>query len=108
MERRLRTTTRDVVIDDARYLNEVAVLKTLGFYVIRISAPEERRRRKLHSYRGAADGLLAVHDLYNRDFDNSVGVDYSIFNDSKVDTQKNLDQIVDRLRILDIEKTHSA
>ena len=100
MERRLRTTIRDVVIDDARYLDEVAALKTLGFYVIRISAPEERRRRKLHSYKGAAEGLLAIHDLYNHDFDNSVGVDYSIFNDSKDDTRKNLDQIIERLRVL--------
>jgi hypothetical protein len=108
MERRLRTTTRDVVIDDVRYLNEVAVLKTLGFYVIRISAPEERRRRKLHSYKTAADGLLAIHDLYNRDFDNSVGVDYSIFNDSKEDTRLILDQIVERLRFLDNEKASSA
>lgn len=108
MERRLRTTTRDVVIDDPRYLNEVAVLKPLGFTVIRLVAPESRRKRRLEAASWAADGLLAVHDLYNRDFNSTVGVDFSIFNVSKDDTRKTLDSIVERLRKLDMEDTDTA
>jgi len=108
MERRLRVTTRDVVIDDPRYLNEVAVLKGLGFTVIRLVAPEARRSRRLKAYKSAADGLLGIHDLYNRDFNNSVGVDFSIYNETKEDTGKTLDNIVERLRKVDIDPTNSA
>jgi len=101
LERRLRTTTRDVVVDDPRYLNEVAVLKTLGFRVVRIVAPEARRRRRLSAYKWASEGLLGVHDLYNRDFDESAGVDYSVYNEDKESTRKSLDKIVESLRELD-------
>lgn len=108
LERRLRTTTRDVVVDDPRYLNEVAVLKGLGFVVIRLVAPEARRSRRLKAFKSAADGLVAVHDLYNRDFDSTVGVDFSIYNDTKESTRLALDGIVERLRKLDIQATESA
>lgn len=108
LERRLRTTTRDVVVDDPRYLNEVAVLKGLGFKVIRLVAPEKRRRRRLEAYKWAADGLIAMHDLYSRDFDASVGVDFSIYNDTKESTRKALDSIVERLKKLDSEEDTSV
>lgn len=108
LERRLRTTTRNVVIDDPRYLDEVAVLKRLGFTVIRLVAPETRRKKRLEAYKWAADGLLAMHDLYSRDFNESVGVDYSIFNDTKEGTAKALDEIVTRLKKLDIESSTST
>lgn len=108
MERRLRRTTSDVVIDDPRYINEVTVLKGLGFTVIRLVAPEARRSRRLKAFKSAADGLLGVHDLYNRDFDSTVGVDYSIYNDTKEGTRLALDKIVENLRKLDIGDTESS
>jgi hypothetical protein len=104
MERRLRTTTRDVVVDDLRYSNEVAVLKSLGFTVVRVVAPEGRRHKRIEAYKWVdKPGLLAVHEEYNRDFDSSVGVDFSIYNDSKEDSRKSLDDLVGRLRKLDID-----
>jgi hypothetical protein len=108
MERRLSTTLSDVVIDDPRYLNEVAVLKGLGFTVIRLVAPEDRRKKRLEAYKWAAEGLLSVHDRYNRDFDASIGVDFSIYNETKEGTRKALDEIVQRLKILDTGVTTQA
>lgn len=101
MGRILSTTTRDVVIDDPRYLNEVQFLKGLGFSIIRIVAPEARRTRKLQMYKKAGAGLLDIHDLYSRDFNAAAGVDYSIYNDSKESARKSLDHIVEVLKGLD-------
>jgi dephospho-CoA kinase len=108
MERRLHLTTRNVVIDDPRYINEVVSLKRQGFTVIRIVAPEAQRTRRLKSVKSGDVGLLAVHDLYNRDFNASVGVDYSIYNDTKDGTRKALDEIIEKLKILDSEQNENA
>jgi dephospho-CoA kinase len=108
MERRLRTTTRDVVIDDVRYLNEVARLKELGFVIIRIVAPENKRTRRLNAYRSATSGLVDMHDLYARDFNETAGVDFSIYNDSKDATRASLDDIIADLRKLDSGVIDSA
>ena len=101
MERKLRTTTRDVVIDDARYINEITALKDLGFTVIRITAPETRRKRHLKGVKGASPGILTVHELFNRSFLEIAGVDYSIYNETKDGTRKALDEIVESLRKVD-------
>lgn len=103
LERRLRTTTRDVVVDDPRYLNEINALKDLGFTVIRLTAPETRRRRFLKGVKNAPPGVLAVHELFNRNFLEAAKVDYSIYNETKDGTRKALDEIVKTLRKLDIE-----
>lgn len=102
MERKLRTTTRDVVVDDARYINEIKALKELGFTVIRLTAPETRRKRFLKGVKTASPGVLTVHELFNRSFLETAGVDYSIYNETKDGTRKALDEIVSSLRKLDI------
>jgi hypothetical protein len=102
LERRLRTTTRDVVVDDPRYLNEVTALKGLGFTVIRLTAPETRRRRFVKNIKAAAPGLLVIHEMFNHDFLETAGVDYSIYNETKDGTRKALDEVINSLKKLDI------
>jgi hypothetical protein len=101
MERKLRTTTRDVVIDDPRYLNEVATLKDLGFTIIRLTAPEVRRQRRLSNVKTASPGVLLLHEWFNHDFLEVAGVDYSVYNETKDGTRKALDEIILSLRKLD-------
>ena len=101
MERKLRTTTRDVVVDDARYINEINTLKDLGFVVIRLTAPEVRRRARLKGVKSASPGALAVHELFNRSFLEVAGVDYSIYNETKDGTRKAIDEILKSLQLLD-------
>lgn len=101
LERRLRTTTRNVVVDDLRYLNEVAVLKRLGFKIIRLVAPEARRNRYIKNLKSAERGLIALHEVYNKDFNEAAGVDYSIYNDTKEGTRLALDSILAELIALD-------
>ena len=101
MERKLRTTVRDVVIDDPRYINELKVLKDLGFIVIRLTAPETRRSRFLKGIKSASPGALTMHEQFNRNFLEIAGVDYSIYNESKDGTRKALDEILLSLKKLD-------
>jgi hypothetical protein len=101
LERRLRTTTRDVIVDDPRYINEISALKDLGFTVIRLTAPETRRRRYLKGIKNAEPGTLAVHELFNRNFLETAHIDYSIYNETKEGTRKALDDIIEQLRKLD-------
>lgn len=103
IEYRLGTTYVDVVIDDPRYINEVARLKELGFYVVRITAPPTLRNRYLQGAKKAEKNLLVLHEIYNKDFDASVGVDFSIHNDDKAVTRRLLDDLVEKLKKLDIE-----
>lgn len=101
LERKLSTTTSNVIVDDPRYLNEVSALKALGFTVIRITAPETRRRRFVKNVKAAAPGLLVLHEMFSHDFLETAGVDYSIYNETKDGTRKALDEIISSLKKLD-------
>jgi hypothetical protein len=101
LERKLRTTTANVVVDDPRYLNELSALKELGFTVIRLTAPETRRKRFSSNTKAASPGLLVLHEMFSRDFLETAGVDYSIYNETKDGTRKALDEIIEKLKKLD-------
>ena len=93
--RRLDTTTRDVVVDDVRYVHEVLRLKSEGFLIIRISGD---RRKKIHpskSLREAAAGAILLHEQYQDAKNPAYTVDYSVFNGSREGTRKSLDEILD-------------
>jgi hypothetical protein len=100
VERRLRTTDRDVVVEDARYINEVQELKKLGFTIVRVARPETLRKRHLGKSLGdhAAGGTVLLHEWFNTDPTDSLGVDYSIYNETERGTYAMLDNIVIRLK----------
>lgn len=94
--RRLETTTRDVVIDDPRYINEVRKLKEAGFIIIRLNMKESRRIR-LAGVAKAAPGTVKLNEYFSAGSD-SYPVDYSIINENKESLYLLLDNIVERER----------
>jgi len=97
LERRLRTTTMDVVVDDPRYINEVQALKELGFILIRIDAPEGERRGRIPAHlQDAAAGSVALAEYFHKDISAAYKTDYSITNTDKESTRKALDIILQK------------
>lgn len=95
--RRLATTTNDVVVDDVRYINELVKLRELGFTIIRIAAPEIRRRKVGATVRGAGKGTLVLQEYYGSDTTAAYSADFSIYNDTREGTRISIDKIVKEL-----------
>lgn len=98
MLRKLDRTTSDVVIEDVRYVSELQVLKEQGFIIIRIVAPEDRRRKISTTVRNAAAGTLVLQEYFNQDKTIGYTTDYSIMNDTRDGTRRSLDKLIDKLR----------
>ena len=97
LERRLRTTKRDVVVDDARYVNEVQKLKELGFILIRIDAPESQRKRRIgKALLDAAENSVILAEYFHKDLTSLYQVDYTIINESRDSTRRTLDLIIEK------------
>ena len=93
---RLETTTEPIVIDDAKFLNEVRALKELGFIVIRVNTAAKHRIRAVSRFLGkdVIPGSVAVTEYFNNDPTTLMQVDYSIYHDGKL---ANLYKTVDEL-----------
>jgi hypothetical protein len=94
VDRLKRTTMEDIVVDDVRYINELEILKNLGFKIVRVTAPEIRVRHLTANLFDAAPGSLLVQEWYNKDFTEQVGVDYSIHNGTKEQMRRAIDSLV--------------
>lgn len=94
--RRLETTTRDVVIDDPRYINEVKKLKEAGFIIIRLNMRETKRVR-LAGISNASSGTVKLNEYYAAGSD-AYPVDYSIINENRESLFHLLDNIVEKER----------
>ena len=58
---RMKRITKDVVVEDVRYVSELKELHDNGFNIIRIVAPEGRRRRHIgKQLRNSAKGSIYV------------------------------------------------
>jgi hypothetical protein len=102
MLRRLERTTSDVVIEDARYISELQVLKEHGFVIVRIAAPADRLRKISGSVRNAAAGTIVLQEYFNEDKTAGYSTDFSIYNNTREGTRKSLDHLVDTLRNKDV------
>lgn len=102
MLRRLERTTNDVVIEDVRYVPELQILKEQGFIIVRIAAPETRRRKISSSVRNAAAGTLVLQEYFNQDKTIGYSADFSIYNDTREGTRRSLDNLIDTLRNKDV------
>lgn len=94
--RRLQTTTRDVVIDDPRYINEVRKLKEAGFIIVRLNMQENKRLR-LAGMQSANPGTVKLNEYFAAGSD-AYPVDYSIINENKETLYQLLDSVVERER----------
>lgn len=97
MLRKLATTTNDVVIEDLRYVSELQVLREHGFKIVRIVAPEDRRRKVGSTVRNAAAGTLVLQEYFNQDKTIGYNADFSIYNDTRDGTRRSLDKVIDTL-----------
>ena len=99
LEGRLKTTTRDVVVHDPRYISEVQYLQTLGFVVVRVLTPEDSRKRRIgKSLLDAAAGSVILHEYFNSDPTQGYNVDFTIVNDTRENARKSLDIIMEKLK----------
>jgi hypothetical protein len=98
MRGRMRTAYKDVVIDDARYMNEVKELIKMDFKVIRVTRPRNQMKLGKVLGKNADKGTLLLHELYNKDFTTELNVNYTIHNENRESTKQSLDIIIEELR----------
>jgi hypothetical protein len=96
LRRLAQNSTRDVVVDDVRYINEVNKLKDAGFLIIRISMPVTTKI-KLKGISTAAPGSVKLNEYFNRTSD-AYPTDYSIINENREALYRLLDNIVAKER----------
>lgn len=93
---RLKNTTEPIVIDDAKFLNEVMRLQELGFIIIRVNSSLKNRAKSVGQFLGTdiIPGSVAMIEYYSKDPTEALRVDYSIYNDGN---RKNLYKTIDEL-----------
>ena len=97
LKRRLNTSTSDIVVEDARYINEVQALKDMGFILIRINAPESLRKRNIgKSLLDAAENSVILAEYFHKDLTSLYRADYTLLNEDKESTRKALDIIISK------------
>lgn len=94
LRRLSQDSTRDIIVDDVRYINEVEKLKEAGFIIIRISMPDGKRTR-IVGMKTAKPGTVKLHEYYSRTFE-AYSTDYSIINENKDALYRLLDSIVEK------------
>lgn len=93
--RKLETTTRDVIVPDCRYLNELQKLIDHNFVVIRLNTTPKGGIR-LAGMEEAAAGSLKLQEYFARI--DAFPVDYSILADDIWKTREMLDIIIEKER----------
>ena len=96
--RLLDTTTRDVVIDDVRYINELLELQKHDFVIVRVEVPQKGYRHVGRTVLDAAGGTLAVSETFGRAGQLPYKADYSIYLENKETLQRDLQRILDLIR----------
>lgn len=108
--RRLKTTTRDVITPDARYVEEVKTLRALaGYTIIRVTDPPNPKR-SFQGLRKATTGTVLLNEAYGKNFEN-YPVDYSIVATGDPEKlRRNIQNVVDkeRAKLLELEKQNET
>jgi hypothetical protein len=94
MERRLSTSTQDIVIPDVRYVAELDRLRNLGFTVVRVR--EEGGTSVPHpgkSLLDAGEGTVIVHEYYGK-----LPVDFGISFENRKNMVENVSYLVSKLK----------
>lgn len=93
---RLERTTEPVVIDDAKFINEVKELKNLGFIIIRVNTSMKNRTKSIgrHLGKDITPGTIVLAEYFSKDPTTELNVDYSIYHDGN---NENLRKTIDEL-----------
>jgi len=92
---KLSITTRDVVVPDVRYINEVEKLVAAGFVIVRVNTSQTRVHIK--GIKSAAAGTVKLQEYYGHNFD-AYPVSYSLIADDREKTRQTLDIILEKER----------
>lgn len=101
--RRLETTTEPVVIDDAKFLNEVIKLKELGFIIIRINTSLKHRTKSIGRFLGKdiIPGSVTMIEYFNKDATEILRVDYSIYHDGNLENlRRSIDELLTKFEVV--------
>lgn len=96
---RLASTTMNVVVEDARYVNEVDWLSKNGFLIIRVTTDEDTRKRRIEGMKHATVGTMILNEYFNVDPSRAYKVDYNILNSTRDATRRSIDNLMERLDI---------
>jgi len=102
VENRLSNTTEPIVIDDAKFLNEVQKLKDLGFILIRVNTSSKNRAKAVGRFLGPdiIPGTVAMTEYFSKDPTGALNVDYSIYHDGKLaNLYKTIDELMTKFDI---------
>lgn len=94
---RLETTTEPIVIDDAKFVNEVKQLKELGFIIIRVNTSLKTRNHAVGRFLGKdiIPGTVVMTEYFGKDPTETLNVDYSIYYDGNRPTlYKTIDELL--------------
>ena len=98
LERRLRTTTSDVVVEDVRYVHEANKLREMGFTLIRVVP--NKRASPGHVLHGTTNpGTIMLAEMYSRGM-TPYKIDYSLYKEvGKIENfWAAMDEVIDKLR----------
>lgn len=87
-------TPPHIVVPDAKYINEALRLKELGFSIVRVSTTQKIKLR----VQGTAKDRILIAEHYDKNFDSTLKVDFSVYGDSLKTLQKGLDEVVEQLK----------
>lgn len=90
---KLSITTRDVVVPDVRYLNELEKLIAAGFVIVRVNSPATEIRIK--GIKSAAVGTVKLNEYFGHNFD-VYPVSYSVFVEDRDKAREMLDIILEK------------
>lgn len=94
--RKLMTTTTDVIVPDARYINEVEKLVEAGFIIIRVTSTDNVKMR-IPGMKSAAAGTVKLQEYFGQNFD-AYPVSYSIVADDRWKAREMLEHIIEKER----------
>jgi dephospho-CoA kinase len=98
--RKMERITKDIVVEDVRYISEIKDLHEQGFIILRIATPEMQRRRHMgKALRDAANGTLLLSEHFYNDKTAGYNADYVILNETREKTRQALDKLLDEMRI---------
>jgi len=93
--------TRNAVVPDARYLNEIKALQEDGFVIIRVSVPDKFYSKKSTSIKMLNDtvnpGAIDYYEWFSPHVNSIIKADYSIHIDSFASLRRSIDKIISDL-----------
>ena len=94
----MQRVTKDIVVDDVRYISELQALKEAGFIIVRVSSPTKRLMVGKTLRPNTAKGRISLSEYFRNDMTAGYSADYNLLHEDKIKTGKIVDDLLDELR----------